>query len=455
MLAISKQLLSTLLLLATAVLYPHLAEAVVKQVLVTQVDAQWKMIEEVPKAKNDAAVLELTLHATTTPPNPKFLLNYTGASAQAVEKEVPSAKPTGSNTWTMTVPLADIDLTKDVVLTGKIEGKDVQGPTWKLAAATAPAGAPSYSLSLSALDEKALLWWNSQGSTDERKKLLKTETTIVHLPSGSPVEVPPSDLREPARVAIYVMVPKDGNQRARTELSVQSCPSVVPFRTTGEAKDFAGVLQGATFDFLLVPLGSQLKCGAGTLSYSIVVTNLTNPPSGAGDGAKKAVSQSESTTTNVSIRIRPVYHLLVAGFFGFDGAKKPSYSVQNSKIVMQEDSYGLDLGVGLVWAPLGVDYEEMKWYNYFLNPYIAFSFNNPTENFSVGLATTVTGGISLTVGASFHRITTLNGVSVGDSFTGSGEIPTQKTWSKDGMGFYIGLALDKNVFALLKGIVGK
>lgn len=456
MLSSNKLNWQSLLLLAGMVSAVQPVHGATRQVLVTQSGAQWQMKEAPSTAKDEAATLSVTVHATTAPPTPTFKVKYTGADGKAGEKLLDVAAAPATNTWTTTVSLKDLDLKQDVSVEGTIGGKPVTGPTWHLAQGGASPGPATQSLVLSDLDLKALQWWHdSKRSGEERSKLPKDGQWIIHLPSGTPAGPVPSDLGEPARVGIYVMVAKDERQRPRTDLNLQSCPSVVPFRTTGDVKEFAGVLQGEAIDFFLVPLGPQLKCGAGTLSYNVVVTSRPKNAQAGVDAPEKDASQPEVTTTGVSIRIRPVYHLLVSGFYGFDGAKDPSFSAVNAKIVKQEDSFGLGFGLGMIWAPLGVDYEDMQWYNYFLNPYFAFSTTHPTDNISVGLATTVTGGISFTLGASFHHITTLKGVKEGDPFSGTADVPTQKSWSKEGVGFYIGLALDKNALALVKGIMGK
>jgi hypothetical protein len=436
------------------------ADATTKLLSLEKKDAHWqfKDASKPPDQKEDTTTLKVSVKGVGAPSDTKMSVKYTGGDGKEGDTALAlSGDGATKQTWTASVALKDLDVSKDVWVEGTVETDNPKGPTWKLVPAAAPPAAPPQSLLLSELDVEALEWWHADGrSGAERAKLPKDGTSIVHLPSGTPASLIPSDLREPARVAVFVMVAKDERQRPRTDLNLQSCPGVVPFRTTGDVKDFAGVLQGKAIDFLLVPLGAQLKCGAGTLAYNIVITSVPKgAQAGAPEPSKGSASQPEATTTSVSIRIRPVYHLLVSGFYGFDGAKEPSFSATNGKIAKQEDSFGLGFGLGFVWAPFGVDYENMQWYNYFLNPYIAFSTNHPADNIYVGLASTVTGGISLALGASFHHITTLSGVKEGDAFSGPGQIPTSKSWSKDGVGFYIGLALDKNVLGLVKGFLGK
>ena len=102
----------------------------------------------------------------------------------------------------------------------------------------------------------------------------------------------------------------------------------------------------------------------------------------------------------------------------------------------------------------GVDYEEMRWYNYFANPFIAVNPKSPTVDAIVGLSLTPTGGISLALGASLHEKIVLSGYSVGDAFAGDGAVPVRSTWSGIKPGFFAGVTIDSNIYSAVKALGG-
>src|SRR5260370_553169 len=73
------------------------------------------------------------------------------------------------------------------------------------------------------------------------------------------------------------------------------------------------------------------------------------------------------------------------------------------------------------------------------------------EGCVVGTTLPWRGGLLIALGTSFHKRTVLKGSAVGDAFSGPGDIPTRKVWSGS-PGFYVGAAMDSNVFSTLKGL---
>jgi len=122
----------------------------------------------------------------------------------------------------------------------------------------------------------------------------------------------------------------------------------------------------------------------------------------------------------------------------------------DGKVALQRDKYGSSSLVGFTWFVGGVDYEEMKVRNHFLNPFLVFDLSAPKDNFATGLAITANGGLSVAIGASFRRATILDGLTVDAAFTGEGEVPTRKVWNSKSVGFFIGVALDANAFGKIK-----
>jgi hypothetical protein len=121
-------------------------------------------------------------------------------------------------------------------------------------------------------------------------------------------------------------------------------------------------------------------------------------------------------------------------------------------VVENDSNVGLVGYIGGVWMVGGVDYEDMRWYNYFANPFIALNPVSPTKDAVAGIAITPTGGISLALGVSFHERTALNGYTVGQAFAGDGTVPTQSTWSSFTPGVFVGVAVDSNVYNAAKAL---
>lgn len=410
---------------------------------------KWHFDPAAGDASKEPGALRVNVRAPDSAKTPSFSVSYVSRDTKAATR-LPLDQVKGgvsSPTWTAAIQLTDIADGSDVSVTGLIDGMAPDAP-WQFKSPS-QAGAAKTSIDASQLDLEAAAWWKDpKRSAGERESLARAGmlgaalTSVVHLPTGVPVEAVASDEREPATFGILWIVSKDEADARTAELVVDSCPSVVPFRTQGDVKDFVGALQSKEKQFMVLALGPRLKCGAGTFSYHLTTQKRGDP-------------KEPKAVTTVSVRVRPVYHLLISAMYGFDGAKEPSYSVSDGKIQKQEDSFGPGFKLGFTWAPLGVDYESMSWWNYFSNLYLAFNPKNPSEDFTAGLAVTPTGGLSLVLGASFHRITTLKGVSVGDPFTGPGEVPTQKEWKKEGVGFFIGIGMDKNVLTLFKALVAR
>jgi hypothetical protein len=156
---------------------------------------------------------------------------------------------------------------------------------------------------------------------------------------------------------------------------------------------------------------------------------------------------------STSWRIRPIYHLAATFAPGFDLSKPKTYAVLDKKIIENQDTVGLLVDIGFTWFPWGVDYENMRWWNQCVNPFLLFKASAITEGFKIGTAITPTGGISLGIGAAINKSTILNGASLGDTLD-KGDPPTRKVWNRDGVGWYFGVLIDDNIFKAVKGLVG-
>lgn len=71
---------------------------------------------------------------------------------------------------------------------------------------------------------------------------------------------------------------------------------------------------------------------------------------------------------------------------------------------------------------------------------LSFGLSDPDETLGVGLSFELVSGVNLTGTYLYQRISELDGVAVGDDFSGTkDQIPTRKTWEED---FVIGLSID-------------
>lgn len=336
------------------------------------------------------------------------------------------------------------------------------------------------------LDRAALTWWIGAGAqrraelTAVGEKLgLPTQTVlVVHLPSGAPAFPFPAALTEGTPIQVAIIMPQ--NLHTAVTMEVTSCEDVHPFRTELEEKkdekksNFKPTDSSeAASEFELVPVGQFFACGAGKLNYKLQLgetgknklavkeaapkpaRNDENDKQGKKDKAAEEACSCSKDGQETKIRIRPKYHVAAVALGGYDFAKRRSFEtlrdaldpLKPPTIGQLDSSYGLSLYVGAVWMIGGIDYENLRWWNYFANVFIAVNVAAPLENGVVGLAVTPTGGVSLGVGVSLHATTRLRGgYAVGQQFSGDGDLPTETTWKDTTPGIFAGLAIDSRVY---------
>jgi hypothetical protein len=293
------------------------------------------------------------------------------------------------------------------------------------------------------LDPAAQSWLATpagQEKLEELRSQLRGRTKlIVHLPSGRLAAPAPASLSEADDHQLALVIDRQLSPW-RADVVVTTCSAREPFRIKGS---FGDAQQGrqeiaplGTHDFALIPVERALPCGADRMAYTMTVT----------------AGNSQSAPVATSWTIRPVYHLATTFGAGFDFGKSKSYPVVNQQITETSDTIGLVADVGFTWFPWGVDYENMRWWNRFVNPFVLFKVDAITEGVKVGLAITPTGGISLGVGLSINKTNVLNGAAVGD--TAQGEAPTRRVWSKDGLGLYVGILIDDKILKVMRTFVG-
>jgi hypothetical protein len=294
-------------------------------------------------------------------------------------------------------------------------------------------------------DEAAAKWWNDHHATAEEALRSEWKTRIpsntrflVHLPSGRPAFPQQGSLREGIPLQVVVLT----NHALGPYVDVTSCPDEVRFRI--KQPDGAGAAEKkgevAAEQISLIPVGQIFECGAGAMSYDL--------KSGPGVDAKVL-----STTKLVS---RPVYSFALVTAVGFDTTISHDFAAVRSpsginEVARENDRVGPAVLAGAEWMVGGVDYGDMKWNNYIVNPFAAVDASSALTGFVVGDSITVTGGVSLAIGLAVHRGTRLTGVSVGTPLGDAAAVPKEATWHDPRFGLFLGVTLDSNVYNALKG----
>ena len=152
--------------------------------------------------------------------------------------------------------------------------------------------------------------------------------------------------------------------------------------------------------------------------------------------------------------MRPVYDVAAIAVVGYDSAVRNAYASVAGTVEQQQDPTGLASYVGGVWMIGRVDYSDMRWYNYVFNLFVGINPVDPLKDVSIGLAPTLTGGVSLALGMTLHQQTKLEGLKPGDPAPTTGEIATRTSWAGPAVGAFVGLAIDTNVLAALKSAAG-
>ncbi len=345
-----------------------------------------------------------------------------------VEGEPGGGQPLGEEEDAFVLALPRDKLPKEGAL--QVEAGDVACEPFRAPGAGTEAQAPA----VREQDLEALAWWQREGRKALGKlrgelKFPRNTRFLVHYLNGeraAPAEQSLSE-REPAQVVVIA----DARAGLAVELVVSTCEDVQPFRVT---RPEPARLEGREprREWMLVPVGPLLRCGEGTLAYTLRV--------GGEEGG------------GTRVRVRPVHNVSATVVYGFDFVKEKRFAVVDGRVTEEADATGLGVRLGVTWyLPWGMDYEELRWHNHFANLVFAVDPEAPTERFVTGLGLTPTGGLSLLVGVSVHRVTALGGgLTPGAEFTGVGEVPTRREWRAAGVRPFIGLSLDDDIFTVFQ-----
>jgi hypothetical protein len=337
--------------------------------------------------------------------------------------------------------------TTPVTLAGKINdqavacGSFVLAPLSQGGAPPAPASAEGDAV-LRGLDGEAQTWLTSAEGQAEKERLLAQlgngVALLMHLPSGRAAAPAPASLSERDDYQIAVIIDRKTAQSWTVDVNVVTCSARDPFRIKGDFTDVAGLKFAKAREFAIMLVERPLGCGAERMEYGLSVTA----------GAAKGVE------IKTGWKVRPVYHLAATVAWAFDGAQRRSFAPVDGKIAETRERFGPEFNLGFTWFPGGVEYGAMRWYQHVLNPFLLVDIDAPKENFVVGTAITPTGGISVGIGMSVHKDTLLKSGQVGDPFTGDGDVPVRKDWTKDSLGFYVGVLFDTNIFKAVNNVFG-
>jgi hypothetical protein len=372
-------------------------------------------------------------------------------SSVTTAPSVPVVQPPDGTDPVATIDVKSMKDTDALTLTAVTDKGPVDCPSVRALADRAPAPQPA--AGAAAPDDRAASrWWLSDHGASaldalkrrgKQRGLPDDARFLVYLPSGQPAFPTPTSLREGTPVQIVMIQPVQGGPTVA--VTTKSCAAFKAFRVAGDdgttKQGGDGGLDPATAvrpEYELAAVGPYLRCGAGSLAY-----DLTFKP-----GAADAVTVAHT------LEVRPEYSFALLTTLGFDSTISHDFQAVpamggGSTVAAKHDRVGPSILIGGQWMVGGVDYTDMRWYNYLLNPFIAFDAASPLTGFVVGDTLTIRGGISLAFGLAAHRGTRLKGVQLGDALSG-GDVPKDDTWHEQRLGFFIGAAFDSKVFEALK-----
>lgn len=363
---------------------------------------------------------------------------------------VKSTLPGDEDVWRLTHDSTETKARR-VTIAGTIEGKTIDKCTAEGAAAAESPRPPVSGSKMTEQDFAAADWLathdyefdllRAQIARENPKRSLAHIVFLPHLPSGAKAPSYPTSISERDLAQVVMVMDANTVSASAVDWSLTRCESIPLYRVYGSIEGLgspqSAVAAKATPRFTLRRIGHPMSCGADALSYSITV-------SASGGTAGDPIAST--------VPVRPVYHLGATGVFGFDATLTRTFVVRDGKIDDQPDRVGSGLLVGATYFVNGVDFGDMRWYNYVANPFVVVSLEAPKERFVVGTALTERGGISLALGLAVNHVSKLaSGYSVGQAFTGQGDIPLDKEWK---YGFYIGVAVDDKLLASFRKLHG-
>lgn len=279
---------------------------------------------------------------------------------------------------------------------------------------------------------------------------------LVHLPSGAVAPPFRARVSEGESAQVVLIVPSGANITANVE--VTGCEDVNPFRVRSDASTEPkkqGAEEVEPDDFELRPIGEQLRCGPDEFSYTIRPT-LHAPELPGGDKQAKDAPEPEPSGASTTITVGSRNHLAGVAVVGYSSAKQVEFEKRTDRaeadtvtIAETEERRGAGVYVGALWMLGGVDYGNMRWYNYFANVFVGANPESPLEDIVAGLSFTLSGGVSLSAGVNLLKGVRLDDYSVGDEFSGDGAIPTKDSWKEASVGFFGGLAIDTDIYEAL------
>jgi hypothetical protein len=341
-------------------------------------------------------------------------------------------------------PPDKLKLTVSVTGHGEVVCDGVQVRIAAASPAAKPATAPA-----AISDDVATRWWLSERGASALDALRRAGAQrglpedvqfLVHTPSGQPVFPHASSLREGTPVQIVMIQSSDG--APTVDVVAKTCAAYQAFRVVGDAKpekQSAPIAPELAVHLELSAKGPYLRCGAGSMTYDLTLK--------AGDAAAVATSHT--------LDIRPVYSFALLTALGFDTTISHDFQAVAARdgngniAAAKHDRVGPGILIGGQWMIGGVDYTQLRWYNYLANPFVAFNASSPLTGFVVGDTLTTRGGISFAIGLAVHQGTRLKGVAVGDPLA-TGDVPKDATWHEQRLGLFLGVAFDSKVYDALK-----
>ncbi|MEM7138357.1 MAG: hypothetical protein AAF500_17390 [Myxococcota bacterium] len=283
-----------------------------------------------------------------------------------------------------------------------------------------------------------------EGDLRKRREKRAQPEILVHLPSGQVAPPFPADITEGESIQMAIIMPQ-GDHKVKLNLGTCAPPETFRIKTDVEGGGtFWATGQDGEPDFQILPVGPIAKCGPDAVSYTIG-TEYTEPA---------------NTEVAHKLRINPKYHIAAIVALGWDGARGQRFYAGDSpgagddttverRILRDRTTEGLIAYVGAQWMIGGVDYRNMRPRNYFANLFVAVNPAAPLNDIAWGFTFTPSGGLGLSIGMTLHQSTELVGSNEVLQPLPTGQPETRTTWNNPNLGYFIGFAVDTNVFRAL------
>jgi hypothetical protein len=296
----------------------------------------------------------------------------------------------------------------------------------------------------SGLSERALQFLRDHGITDHAKVGGPTGRTyrLYHLPDGTPAFPMPNGISEEDRIEPWVVAP--AGQTATAEVTV--CKDVPAVRISGTRP-------------AIDPKVNSLKSGERTTPAPLTLRRISAPFQCAEDLSYKV--HTDLGERDISFKIAPVYRFSWGLSYGFDfsrptrlrAVERPVDDMGTTERVIIKDN---DRSAFRPMATLTLNACNANLKDWDLCDAIGLTamadLGRLTEGGGIGLKLQPYPGLGLLVGMTFFQVDTIaagHDMKVGDVLPGSRELPIDKQFTGQSLGFFLGVGGDTDTVKAL------